>query len=132
LLEIADSFITYRSRYRLDPMLPLVLDLLLIDETNPRSLAFQLSSLTAHLSTLPQAGSDIKLPEEERILVSLISSIKLTDVRVLAASNDKLLRPQLVAAMSDQTDKLPELSKAIMRRYFNLKDEKPHRVSTRA
>ena len=40
VLELADCFITYRSRYRLTPMLPLVLDLLLIDETNPRSLAF--------------------------------------------------------------------------------------------
>ncbi len=132
LLEVADSFITYRSRYRLDPMLPLVLDLLLVDETNPRSLAFQLSSLAAHLSTLPQAGSGVNLPEEERILVSLISSIKLADVRALAASNDKHLRPQLVAAMSEQSGKLPELSTAIMRRYFNLKDERPHRVSTRA
>ncbi len=47
LLEVADSFITYRSRYRLDPMLALVLDLLLLDETNPRSLAYQLASISA-------------------------------------------------------------------------------------
>ena len=37
VLELADSFITYRSRYRLAPMLPLVLDVLLVDESNPRS-----------------------------------------------------------------------------------------------
>ena len=46
-LELADSFITYRSRYRLAPMLPLVLDLLLVDESNPRSIAFQLAELVA-------------------------------------------------------------------------------------
>ena len=132
LLEVADSFITYRSRYRLDPMLPLVLDLLLVDETNPRSLAFQLSSLSAHLNGLPQTNSGVNLPEEQRILVSLMSSIKLADVRALAAANERHQRPQLVAAMAEQSKKLPELSAAIMRHYFDLKDEKPHRVHTRA
>ena len=55
LLELADSFITYRSRYRLDPMLPLVLDLLLLDESNPRSLAYQLVGISGHLAALPQS-----------------------------------------------------------------------------
>ena len=66
LLELADSFITYRSRYRLDPMLPLVLDLLLLDESNPRSLAYQLVGILGHLAALPQsqqgAGSDRGAP----------------------------------------------------------------------
>ena len=39
-LEVADSILTYRSRYLFAPMLPLVLDLLLVDETNPRSLGY--------------------------------------------------------------------------------------------
>ena len=47
VLELADSFITYRSRYRLAPVLPLVLDLLLADESNPRSIAFQLARADA-------------------------------------------------------------------------------------
>ena len=38
------------------PMLPLVLDLLLIDESNPRSIAFQLAALSRHIDTLPQSG----------------------------------------------------------------------------
>ena len=56
VLELADSFITYRSRYRLAPMLPLVLDLLLVDESNPRSVGFQLAALSRHIDTLPQSG----------------------------------------------------------------------------
>ena len=55
-LELADSFITYRSRYRLAPMLPLVLDLLLLDESNPRSIAFQLAALSRHIDSLPQSA----------------------------------------------------------------------------
>jgi uncharacterized alpha-E superfamily protein len=45
LLEVADSSMTYRSRYftTLQPLA--VLDVLMMDETNPRSLNFQVSHL---------------------------------------------------------------------------------------
>jgi len=132
LLEAADSFITYRSRYRLDPILALVLDLLLIDETNPRSLAFQLASLSEHLESLPQAKLGETLPEERRIILSLLSSIRLADVVALSEANERGQRPQLTAFMAEKAARLPDLSNAIMRRYFNLKDEAPHRLQTHA
>jgi uncharacterized circularly permuted ATP-grasp superfamily protein/uncharacterized alpha-E superfamily protein len=132
LLEAADSFITYRSRYRLDPMLPLVLDLLLIDETNPRSLAFQLSQLSKHLEGLPRRTSGAGLPEERRILLALLSAVRLADVQALSRANERSQRPQLAAALTEQSQRLPELSSAIMRRYFNLKEEQPHRVRTQS
>ena len=83
-LELADSFITYRSRYRLEPMLPLVLDLLLIDESNPRSIAFQLAELARHIDTLPQSGAGGGRIEEQRMALSLLSSVRLADVLSLA------------------------------------------------
>jgi uncharacterized circularly permuted ATP-grasp superfamily protein/uncharacterized alpha-E superfamily protein len=52
-LEIADSVMTYRRRYFAQPLLPSVLDLLLADESNPRSLAFQVKALEEHLAHLP-------------------------------------------------------------------------------
>ena len=42
LLEIPDSVMTYRSRYASRFQLGAVLDLLICDETNPRSIAYQL------------------------------------------------------------------------------------------
>ncbi len=42
LLELADSTMTYRGRYQAAPQLPAVLDLLLCDETNPRSAVYQI------------------------------------------------------------------------------------------
>ena len=42
VLEIADSRMTYRSRYLANLQIPAVLDLLLTDDTNPRALAYQL------------------------------------------------------------------------------------------
>jgi len=55
VLEIADSVMTYRRRYFSQPQWPPALDLLLADESNPRSLAFQIFALADHAANLPQA-----------------------------------------------------------------------------
>ena len=54
LLEVADSSMTYRTRYytTLQPLA--VLDVLMADETNPRSLDFQLSHLADLYQKLPR------------------------------------------------------------------------------
>jgi uncharacterized circularly permuted ATP-grasp superfamily protein/uncharacterized alpha-E superfamily protein len=49
LLELSDSSITYRARYRAQPEWLPVLDLLLRDETNPRSILFQMDGILATL-----------------------------------------------------------------------------------
>lgn len=53
LLSVLCSVMTYRSRYRtvIDPSL--VLNLLVADETNPRSLGYQLKNLEAEIQLLP-------------------------------------------------------------------------------
>jgi uncharacterized circularly permuted ATP-grasp superfamily protein/uncharacterized alpha-E superfamily protein len=58
LLEVADSSMTYRTRYytTLQPLA--VLDVLMADETNPRSLDFQLSHLLELYQKLPRLLSD--------------------------------------------------------------------------
>ncbi len=53
ILEVADSGMTYRRRYLANLQVAPVLDLLLIDETNPRSVIFQLRALVEHLAALP-------------------------------------------------------------------------------
>ena len=45
LLELSDSIVTYRARYRAQPEWLPVLDLLLLDESNPRSILFQLDGI---------------------------------------------------------------------------------------
>ncbi len=52
LLELADSIITYRSRYsRLPELLP-VLDLLVFDDSNPHGVIFQVGVLTRYLDRM--------------------------------------------------------------------------------
>jgi uncharacterized alpha-E superfamily protein len=54
LLEVADSTMTYRGRY-FTLLLPIpVLDTLMLDDTNPRSLEFQLDHLLALYLKLPR------------------------------------------------------------------------------
>lgn len=45
LLELADSIITYRSRYSRAPELLPVLDLIVFDDSNPHSIVFQIEAL---------------------------------------------------------------------------------------
>ena len=54
LLELADSQITYRQRYVMIAALAPVIDLVMLDPNNPRSVAFQLDRIETHLAALPQ------------------------------------------------------------------------------
>lgn len=58
LLEVADSSITYRTRYFTTLQPVAVLDLLMSDGTNPRSLDFQLGHLVDIYQKLPRHMSD--------------------------------------------------------------------------
>ena len=61
LLEVADSSVTYRARYytTLQPLA--VLDVLMADETNPRSLEFQLDHIVELYEKLPRyVAADLK------------------------------------------------------------------------
>ncbi|MCM8596573.1 circularly permuted type 2 ATP-grasp protein [Accumulibacter sp.] len=49
LLELTDSIITYRSRYMTQPQLLPTLDLIVFDEGNPHSVAFQVQILVRYL-----------------------------------------------------------------------------------
>jgi uncharacterized alpha-E superfamily protein len=128
LLELADSFITYRSRYRLDPMLPLVLDLLLLDETNPRSLAFQLAAISSHLDGLPDGKQGVSLTEDRRHILSLLTTVRLADIEAIAREASGSMIEKL---MAQPITVLPQLSNAISRHYFNLTDDAPHRLHMR-
>jgi uncharacterized alpha-E superfamily protein len=71
LLEIADSAITYRRRYFAEPRLDGVLDLLLFDPANPRSVAFQIDVLHRHLAGLPASFNPEGIAQLHRILATL-------------------------------------------------------------
>ncbi len=132
VLDLADSFITYRSRYRLAPLIPLVLDLLLVDESNPRSVAFQLTALNQQVSSLPQSHEGRGRIEEQRLALSMLSELQVADVNDLAKVGPDGRRTALVALLDKYDRGLPELSDAIGRRYFNLVEKGARWVRARS
>lgn len=104
LLDIFDSSLTYRNRYRLSPQRAPVLDLLLLDEHNPRSLAYQINSLSQHVEALPPTESRTKQSPEERIMLELSTKIRLTETQDLAPG---LLEP-LLEALATGLDRFAE------------------------
>jgi uncharacterized alpha-E superfamily protein len=53
ILGASESLVAYRRRYRSDVRLEAIEDLLVHDDTNPRSLVFQLDRINEHLAALP-------------------------------------------------------------------------------
>jgi uncharacterized alpha-E superfamily protein len=60
--------LSYRVRHMQQPEWESVVDLMVIDERNPRSMRFQLAKLTKHVRLLPDAGMIEVLAEVERLL----------------------------------------------------------------
>lgn len=71
LLELSDSIITYRVRYRAQPEWLPVLDLLLCDESNPRSILFQVHGIQRNLHKIAQThgpcGEHLLAPLNEEL-----------------------------------------------------------------
>ena len=71
LLTLADSQITYRSRYLVGPLLAPVRDLVVLDSYNPRSVAFQVAALNDHIASLPSLREGGLIDPPHRLAVSL-------------------------------------------------------------
>jgi uncharacterized alpha-E superfamily protein len=94
LLEIADSLLTYRARYLSSLQVAPVVDLLLTDDTNPRSLAFQVSALMDHLKRLP-GNTEVVRSNAERRLIALEGKLLTADIEQVCAGDGSGLRTLL-------------------------------------
>ena len=111
LLELADSTITYRSRYMTRPQWLPVLDLLVSDETNPRSIAYQALGLTDYLARLAAHFGAIE---------SAALSDAVADMLALRAEIDfRVGSPRLLAVLDDLGTAAYSLSEQLGRRFFS-------------
>jgi len=116
VLSASDSIMTYRSRYLATVRADAVIDLLLTDDTNPRSILFQLEKVHEHVTKLPFAGQAILGPDE-RLAISLHNAVRLADPIELARDADGQ-RKALDRLMQRLLDQLPKLSAAVSQRYL--------------
>jgi uncharacterized circularly permuted ATP-grasp superfamily protein/uncharacterized alpha-E superfamily protein len=82
LLQFADSSITYRTRYLSVLRTDLVLQLLLVDATNPRSIGFQLTALVDQIRSLSEISEADhgRLGELATRIMSGINSAPIADI----------------------------------------------------
>jgi uncharacterized circularly permuted ATP-grasp superfamily protein/uncharacterized alpha-E superfamily protein len=119
LLQIADSSMTYRRRYLATLQLAPVVDLMLTDETNPRSVVFQVATLDAHIAALPR---DTGRPRatEQTLALSALAELRLADIPQLCARGDRDAPPPGLLQLLDRVGALlPGLSNALSGAYFN-------------
>ena len=118
VLEIADSAMTYRYRYMTSLQLAPLLDLLLTDETNPRSVGFQLAALADHVRQLPGKDTNPLRNRETRIMIATQAELRLVDVETLARPREEGIRWTLDNFLADMTLQLWQLSDSLTQTYF--------------
>jgi uncharacterized circularly permuted ATP-grasp superfamily protein/uncharacterized alpha-E superfamily protein len=118
LLEIANSAMTYQSRYVFGPDPVRVLDLLIADESNPRSIAFQLAALYQHVRGL-RVGQGSQLASEElNLIMTVFSDVRLLDVEAIVQVNRKGRRTRLISRLTQLIRAMNELSNLLTRTHL--------------
>lgn len=117
VLEMADSTITYRSRYNLVPHIAAVYDLVMLDETNPRSLAFQFRQLLKHCEKLP-GESAATLSSSRRLLVDAASKLTLANPMEFVSSTLTPAATGCARVLTHIERAMPQLSDALATSYF--------------
>ncbi len=118
LLEIADSSMTYRRRYLATLQVAPVVDLLLTDETNPRSVLFQLVALAGHIDALPRDPS-VPRTAPQGLVLSAIAELRLAEMGELGSAADAPARGALVALLDRVGKVVPALSNSLSSAYLN-------------
>jgi uncharacterized circularly permuted ATP-grasp superfamily protein/uncharacterized alpha-E superfamily protein len=100
-LEIADSVMTYSYRYRNAFAAAPAADLLLLDPTNPRGVAFQVDAIVRHASDLPMIADrrqrGVATGEAER----LQAMIRATEAYALTGADPVGIRTGLIAFLDE-------------------------------
>ena len=116
LLEVCDSTMTYRTRYLADMRPVPVIDLLLTDDINPRSVAYQFRRVVMHIEELPHDPTSPDSHADQRLAEALFELVSQSDPEVLADGTPyRGALDELLGALLDQ---LPAVDQALSARYL--------------
>ena len=126
MLTAAESIITYRRRYRSQAQIETVLDLLVMDPGNPRSIAYQVDRLASDVTSMPFGieGDRARLEDQTRSLTALVH---LADTNVLATVDASSRRAQLIEFLIDIRRGLTSLAAELDVVHFT--HQLPHRAA---
>jgi uncharacterized alpha-E superfamily protein len=128
VLATVDSLMSYRRRYRQGLAVDNLLELIVCNERNPRSLVWQLSRIEEHVGELPAERDEGLRSEPGRLALEAATLARLADVRRLAEpSVDAGQRELLSQLMGVLVARLRALSDALTLTYFRTAEE-PHQL----
>jgi uncharacterized circularly permuted ATP-grasp superfamily protein/uncharacterized alpha-E superfamily protein len=113
VLTAAESIVTFRRRYSTRARVDALLELLLIDPFNPRSVAYQLNRIRNDLRALPNTSPTAR---PLRLLDSLAERVRTSDPVALAESENGR-RTELHELLAGLQDQLRALSDAVRDHY---------------
>ncbi|MEM9587340.1 MAG: alpha-E domain-containing protein, partial [Planctomycetota bacterium] len=118
LLEVTDSAMTYRSRYLLLLQPASTIDLITNDETNPRSLRFQLEAACKLIDKLPDSPSEVGISTVRKMAEAMRHLVRMSEANQLAIRGKGGHRHELESLLRKLLKGLPELSNAVAARYL--------------
>jgi uncharacterized alpha-E superfamily protein len=113
VLMAAESIITYRRRYRSHAQVSTLLDLLLLDSGNPRSLRYQLDRLVDTIGALDAARHDESASIAAALAFEASTVLDDSDTKTLARSGNGAFRFELGRFLDEIRDLLMRIGNAI-------------------
>ena len=131
-LEILDSTITYRRRYHAHPEFVTAIDLVLCDERNPRSLAYQFVSLSEQVTHLQKDRDHTEISQEERLVLDGLTKVRLADIKGFQAGDSPGIRVSMDAFLSELERITNELVETLNTKYLvhSQLSQRPQRSNT--
>ncbi|MFN0054179.1 MAG: circularly permuted type 2 ATP-grasp protein [Planctomycetales bacterium] len=119
MLEIADSSMTYRYRYLATLQLAPVLDLILVDDSNPRAVIYQFVALADHARSLSLTAPRGEESPQARLARKLLSDLRLADIEALCQVDGASDRETLAQRLDAWSESLRSLSDSISHTYLS-------------
>jgi uncharacterized alpha-E superfamily protein len=113
-LDITESVFPYRRKYLMQLESRAVIDLLLAEENNPRSVAFQLALFAEHLRALPKPLDHGAAEEDQELLAALRGSIKEANLGGLTGTAE-----EQQSFLDGLLQKIWQLSDTVAEAYFS-------------
>ncbi|MBX3453808.1 circularly permuted type 2 ATP-grasp protein [Ferrovibrio sp.] len=118
-LELNDSSLTYRRRYRASLQPAAVFDLLLLDGSNPHALGFQLNTMSQHLDILPRRDQPPRGEDCLALGKPFEDIVEKFDRDEVPAAEWQTLVSRLRGSLDATTQALMDISDQLTRTYFS-------------
>lgn len=121
VLEVTDTVMTYRRRFRTRLHPTAILDLLLLDVETPRSLSYLAARLERQVNSLPVQQLGSRKNQLQRLAFTIHANLQMAQVDDLMTTQGSPKKP-LFETLDQMIDQLSGLSEAITLAYFSHAD----------